>query len=198
MSHRKLIFFEFNEVPFRVIDNYCQRHPDAFFARHCARLYQYETYLETRRPLEPCFNWPSIHRGVHDELHGIYDWNIKLDEIDAEFPPVWKILAGNGVKVGLFGSLHSYGSYPSEEELRDGYAFYVPDVFSPEHKAYPQRLSNFQKFCLAMVRRSARNVSTRIEWKDCLNIMSQAGELGFGIDTFVDMAVQLLRERISP
>lgn len=198
MFARKVIFFEFNEVPFRIIDNYCQRHPHAFFARHCAKLYQYETYAETRGPLEPFIHWPSIHRGVEEQLHGICDWNIKLDEIDAEFPPLWKILAENGVRVGLFGSLHSYGSYPSGEELRDGYSFYVPDVFSPDHKCYPQRLSNFQKFCLAMVRRSARNVSTKIDWRDCFNILRQAGEIGLGIDTLVDMTVQLLRERISP
>src|SRR4029434_3746123 len=35
-------------------------------------------------------------------------------------------------------------------------------------------------------------------WKDCLNLMSQAGEIGLGINTFGDVTVQLLRERISP
>jgi hypothetical protein len=198
MSPRKLIFFEFNEVPFRVIDEYCKRHPDSFFAKHIAKLYQYETHAESCRPLEPCFNWPSIHRGVDDKMHGIYDWNIDLQDVDTEFPPVWKILAGDGVNIGLFGSLHSYGSYPSEEELQNTYSFYIPDIFSPDHKSYPPWCSDFQKFCLAMIRRSARNVSTNIDLRACSSLMSHAAELGFQSRTFVDIGFQLLRERFTP
>ena len=198
MRQRKLIFFELNEVPFRVIDDYLQRHPESFFAQHVAHLYQYETYAEASRPLEPCFNWPSVHRGVPDHVHGIYDWNIDLSDKDQEFPPVWRILATHGVKVGLFGSLHSHGSFPSGEELQDYYHYYVPDVFSPDHRCHPPYLSQFQKICLRMIRSSARNVSTRIDSQDCLAILRQFGELGLRKETVNEICKHLIKERIKP
>lgn len=138
MNRRKLIFYELNEVPFRVIDDYCKRHPDAFFAKHCAKLYQYETHADASRPL-----------------------------------------ASNGVKVGLFGSLHSHGSYPSSEDLKNSYRFYVPDVFPRTTAPTSSALSSFQKFCLSMVRKSARNISTAFEWWDGLNVLRQTGASDF-------------------
>lgn len=198
MSKRKLIFFELNEVPFRVIDDYHQRHPNSFFTRHYSRLCQYETYADASRPLEPCFNWPSVHRGVPDKVHQVYDWNMNLSDVDAEFPPVWKILARTGIRVGLFGSMHSHGSYPSRDDLDKGYEYYIPDVFSPDPKCYPHQLESFQKVCLGMIRSSARNVSTRIGIEDCLTILRQLGGLGLRQETIRDIGKQLVKEKLAP
>lgn len=193
----KIIFFEVNELPYRVLDDYCFRHPDSSFAKLLAFSHQYESFASASRPLEPCFNWPTIHRGILDQVHGIYDWNLSITEQDRRYPPVWKILASNGISVGVFGSLHSYASFPIQEELNE-YAFYVPDIFSPEGRSYPNSVSSFQAFNLSLIRKSARNVDLGLEWKNAYRIAKSISRLGLMPNTIVALGKQIASEKITP
>src|SRR5262249_44070452 len=123
---RKLILFELNEVPHRVVDQFCRWRPKSWLARALPRMKKFQTYAEDVAPLDPWITWPTLHRGVNDEKHGILNFGQDLREVNRQYPPVWELLAARGVKVGVCGSLHSY---PMPEDL-NSYAFYIPDTFA--------------------------------------------------------------------
>src|SRR6202022_4248791 len=104
---RKVIFFELNEVPIRVFEHYCGRHPESVLAQRMAECLKYETYTEDRGWLEPWITWPTLHRGVANDKHQIADFGQDLQEHDRQFPPIWKLLVQNGVTAGICGSLHT-------------------------------------------------------------------------------------------
>ncbi|HEY6563860.1 MAG TPA: hypothetical protein VIY86_05155, partial [Pirellulaceae bacterium] len=157
---KKIVFFELNEVPYRIIDEYCRWRPKSAFARLLPKCFQYETYSEDRGHLSPWKTWPTLHRGVSNAQHFIEDFGQDLSEVDRDFPPLWRILSQNGIRTGVCGSLHTY---PLPTDL-SGYQFYLPDTFAAGSECFPKKLSIFQEFNLRMARESARNVSTKIPW----------------------------------
>ena len=155
---KNIILFEINEVPFRVIDQYCDMRPQSTLARVLSRSRQYETVTEDSLALDPWISWPTMHRGVPDEKHQILHLGQVLDEVDVQYPPIWRLLKQAGVSVGVFGSLHS-SAVPDDAA---DYSFYVPDCFDNEVYAQPRSLETFQEFNLRMTRDSARNVSRKL------------------------------------
>jgi hypothetical protein len=190
---RKIILFELNEVPFRVIDYYCQRHPDSFLARRLPECYQYETTTEDS-VLSPWITWPTLQRGVTNGKHSIRHFGQDLSGIDRQFPPLWQILADRGIKTGVFGSLHTY---PVPDSLAN-YAFYVPDTFAAGSECFPAYLSVFQEFNLLMARRSPRNVSTEVPWENALKVLLNIPRLGLRLETLLDIGRQLVTEKLKP
>lgn len=192
MSGRKIIFFELNEVPYRIAEEYCRWRPTSNFARVFPRLRKYVTYAEDSK-LSPWITWPSLHRGVSDAAHGIRYFGEDLRQRDQEFPPIWQILASQGVRTGLFGSLHSY---PLPTDLAS-YAFYCPDIFAAGSECFPKKLSTFQELSLSMSRKSNRNVSSEVPWKMALRMLLSLPDLGFKFSTLCSTAGQLAAERFN-
>ena len=191
---RKIILFELNEVPFRVIDSFCQWRPRSTFARLLPSCHHYETYTEDKSDLSPWKTWPTLHRGVNDEKHLIQDFGQDLADVDREYPPIWRLLAAGGVSTGVGGSLHSY---PMPADL-SGYAFYLPDTFAAGSECFPDQLSVFQEFNLQMARESARNISTAVPWAPALRFLAAAPGLGLKAATVLDVGKQLVSERRQP
>lgn len=191
---KKIILFELNEVPFKIVDHFVQSHPDSAFATLLSRGQQYRALSEDVGALSPWKTWPSLHRGVADEKHLIGDFGQPLDEVDRAYPPVWRLLQGSAVRIGLFGSLHSY-PVPADTS---SYAFYVPDIFASGPECFPESLSGFQHLCLSMARDSVRNVSTRVPVSAALGVLANAPALGLRARTFGRVAQQLLDERMQP
>jgi hypothetical protein len=189
---RKVILYELNEVPFKVVDYFCRWHPDSTLARVLPRSRTFETMCEETGDLSPWITWPSVHRGVSGERHTIHDFGQPLEEIDREFAPVWQLLARNGVSTGLCGSLHTY---PLPKNL-ENYSFILPDTFAAGSECFPRKLTEFQRFNLNMARESARNVETRVPWADALKFLAAAPDLGLRPQTFVDVGGHLLAEGI--
>lgn len=189
---RKIILFELNEVPFKVIDNYCAAHPQSFLAKNLPRCQQYETYSDDKK-LSPWTTWPTLHRGVLDEKHTIHHFGQELDNINEEFPSIWEILRAHEVTTGVCGSLHSY---PVPKDM-ENYSFYIPDVFAAGSECFPKDLSAFQEFSLKMARDSARNVGRRIHWDVAVKFLATLPQLGFKLQTVTDVAGQLLSERLQ-
>jgi hypothetical protein len=187
---RKIILFELNEVPWRVLDDYARDNPHGPLARLLAQASLLETTAHDTS-LSPWITWPTVHRGVTDEDHTISDFNQDLSEIDRAYPPLWQLLARRGVPTGVFGSLHSY---PLPADAAD-YCFYVPDVFAAGSECFPQRLELFQSFNLSMSRESARNVSARVPWSQAARFLAAAPGLGLKPRTLLDLGLQLLDER---
>ena len=192
-SPRKVIFIELNEVPFKVIDDFVQRHPASRLALVLPNFHQYSTYIDDK-VLSPWISWPTVHRGVPASRHGISNLGEDLTLPDQTFPPIWEILSRYGVKTGVFGSLHSY---PPPQRL-DSYAFYLPDSFALSPDCWPSHLSGFQALNLFLTSRSARNVSGTIPMKQSLELLTNFRRLGILPSTLTALARQIGIERLKP
>ena len=191
---KKVILFELNEVPFRIIDYFVDGHPDSTLAKAFPRCRKYETFSEDGGHLSPWTTWPTVHRGVTNDSHYIANFGQELDEVDSQFPPVWEILAQAGIATGVCGSLHTY---PLPKRL-DGYSFYLPDTFAAGSECFPSTLDAFQEFNLAMARASPRNVQKKVEWGAAIRMLRSMPDLGFRFRTAAQIGSQLVAERRQP
>lgn len=190
----KIILFELNEVPIRIIEYYRKMRPDSWIAKHIGSLKKFETYCENGGHISPWNTWPTLHRGVTNQEHFISDFNQDLTEVDEAFPPMWQILAKNKIKTGVFGSLHSY----PPPETQGHYSFYVPDVFATGSECFPKNVELFQDINLKLSRKSARNVDSTIPYKDMFRLFGKIGSLGFKTSTMADIGSHLVQEKRTP
>lgn len=190
---KKLIFFELNEVPWFIIHEFVKKNPNSALAFLSKCSLQAETFTEDTYPLSPWITWPSVHRGVADQLHGILEFGQPLEEVNLKYPPIWKILAEHGKKIGIFGSLHSY-PMPAETQ---NYFFYMPDSFAQDPQCKPEVLKIFQQFNLSMSRQSGRNVASQVHWKQGLELIRYHQALGLSSKAFFELGKQLLHERLN-
>ncbi|MEP2771238.1 MAG: hypothetical protein ABJH05_03750 [Fulvivirga sp.] len=189
---KKVLLFELNEVPLKVIDYYITKYPDSSLAHICQKGQQMETFTSDEGHLHPWATWPTLHRGVDNTVHKIKDFGEDLTELNKQHPPVWKILKDNGISCGVFGSLHSY---PPPIDFED-YSFFVPDTFAWGTETHPKIAETFQAFNLAMVSASARNVDAGFNKKDALKLGLNLGRLGIRAKTILSIVNQLMVERI--
>lgn len=190
---QKIIFYEMNEVPLKVFNHYCSNFPNSAFARLRDRADIFETYAEDSGHLSPWVTWPTLHRGVTNDVHEITDFGQNLVDIDKEAPPIWEMLAHNGVKVGMFGSLHTY---PMPQDMSN-YAFYVPDTFAAGPECFPKKFESFQKFNLAMAGKNAAQVNSGIALREASRFLTAAPGLGLSGRTVSKLASQLTLERFD-
>jgi hypothetical protein len=191
--NRRVLLFEMNEVPYRVIDDFVARHPRSHLAGIMACSKQYDTVCEDQVELDPWTSWPTFHRGVIDEQHRVRHLGQSLEWANRQYPPIWDQLARNGKSVGVFGSLHS-AAVP--HTLQD-YAFYVPDFFADETFAYPPELKPFQEFNLLMTRRSARNVDGAIPLRAAAQFLPRYLQSGCSWSTARTVIAALAAERLQ-
>ncbi|MFT3682439.1 MAG: alkaline phosphatase family protein [Ferruginibacter sp.] len=189
----KIIFFELNEVPYKIIHHFCKLYPESNLAKLLTHGRKYETYSEDKGHLSPWITWPTVHRGVTNEKHFISDFGQDLHEQDKEFPLIWNILAKQKIKVGLFGSLHTH---PLPDNVED-FSFYVPDTFAAGSECFPKKLEAFQQFNLSMARESSRVVNTKIPAKEAMQFLLKLPDLGFKFKTATDLIGQMVDEKVN-
>ena len=189
----KTIFYEMNEVPKRLFDFYAEAKPHSAFATLKKKANLFETITADVGHLSPWVTWPTLHRGVSNVDHKISDLGQNLFKVNKEMPSLWQILADYGFKVGMFGSLQSY---PLPQNLNH-YAFYVPDTFAAGSECFPEKLTEFQKFNLAMVQQNGRNVSKGIAMTEAIDFLKVAPGLGLRGTTGLRLAKQLFDERVN-
>ena len=188
----QIVVYELNEVPWRVVDHYLSHRPDSHLGRLVRRSKTYTTVTRDEGELHPWTTWPSLHRGVYNTEHHISFIN---QAIDTDFDPVWKILADNGVKCGVFGSLQSYPLYDDDPSR---YAFYVPDTFSPSAKVHPRRYRHFQSFNLMMTQRDGAYAKPiRLDLSAVKSLVGM-GLTGLKPGTVVRLGKHVLAERTEP
>jgi hypothetical protein len=191
---KKIVFYELNEVPRRVLENFAGLNPESTISRLLKQGAFFETVTEDTGVLSPWITWPTLHRGVANESHCISDFGQDLAEVNEEYPAFTELLARAGLRVGVFGSLHSY---PLPQDVAR-YAFYVPDTFANGPECFPETLSAFQDFNLQMMDASSRNVSRSVLLKPAAQFLSKAPGLGLQADTLFRLGRQLLSERANP
>lgn len=189
-----VIIYELNEVPKKLFDFYAVSHPKSAFARLRNQSALFETHTADIGSLSPWITWPTMHRGVSNIDHEISDLGQDLKHVNQAYPNVYHLLAQQGVKVGVFGSLQSY---PLPANL-DNFSFYVPDTFAAGDECFPEKLSAFQAFNLSMVRASGRNVNAGIAVKDATRFIQNAIRLGLTPTTFLKLSKQVVGERLNP
>jgi hypothetical protein len=190
---KKIVLFELNEVPYKILDQFCKDHPASFLAKTLRYCQQY-TVSSYDQNLHPWTTWPSLHRGVDVQQHNIRNFGQDLTATNQEYPPIWEMLTSHGIKTGVFGSLHSFPLPKNPED----YAFYVPDAFATDARTHPEAASLFQEFNLAMTRDSGRTVAKRIHWSGAANMLFNCRQLGILPSTFADLAKHAVAEKITP
>ena len=153
----KILIYELNEVPRRLLELYIAKYPNSAFAVFKKEGLVLDTFTKDDGELHPWSTWPTVHRGVYNFDHNIRFINQDLSK-SKRFKPIWEILVEKDINIGIFGSLQSYPPI-----LGKNVSFYLPDTFSPDSNAKPEELSQFQSFNLAMVNKNkaiSRGIST--------------------------------------
>lgn len=191
---KKVIFYELNEVPFRIFDYFAEMLPNSSIAKLRKNSWQVETYAEDLGHLSPWVTWPSLHRGVINTAHEISDFGQDLSKVNKDYPSMWDILVRNNVKVGVFGSLHTY---PLSKNI-NSFDFFVPDTFAAGPECFPEKYNVFQEFNLAMAGNNASQVNSGIKWLEAAKFIARAPELGLSWNTVMKILKQLAYEQIDP
>ena len=139
IKEMKIIQYEINELPFAVLDRYCSKFKDSKLANFCINSEQYSTEIKENKELHPWSTWPSVHRGIEPEEHGIKMLNQDIGYAE-KYQTIWDDLIARDKSIGVWGSLHSY-FLPKNRHVK----FYFPDPFSSRYKAFPNSLRDFQK-----------------------------------------------------
>lgn len=190
---RKIILFELNEVPFRVLDEYCDSFPDSAFSRYLPVCKQFRTFTSTTENLSPWKTWPSLHRGVAEDVHLIHDFGESLQEVNEAYPPIWSLLDAQGISYGICNSLHSTHVLDNASNCK----FCIPDPFSDIEKCIPSSLEPFQRFNLRLSRKSARNVTGTVPLADAAGMLRSWPKLGIKSSTVLKALGQIKDERVS-
>lgn len=186
-----ILLLEINEIPWRLLDRYLGRpefpHLNQFFERSS----HFTTVAVDIGELSPWVTWPTFHRGMNNEKHGIK--NLGQDPSTFKGKPVWQEIRERGGSIGICGSMQSW---PPLDPGEGG--FFVPDTFAHDERCYPAYLNPLQSFNLSQVRSNARVVSGSLpRATDVLRIAASSLKSGITLRTGARIAGQLLRERVD-
>ena len=187
---RKLIIYELNELPRRLLEYYILINPDCNFKK--LKLYgkDLDTFTTDSGELHPWTTWPTFYRGVDNSRHKITSINQDIDS-EEKYPPIWKILIEKNISIGIFGSLQSYPPIIHKEVK-----FFLPDTFSPDFKAFPKDLETFQKFNLKIVSNNSGEVRSirGIEIKYLLDCIFNSS---IRLNSVLEIIKQIFIEKIN-
>ncbi|MES2504249.1 MAG: hypothetical protein V4534_05150 [Myxococcota bacterium] len=188
---KPLLIFEANEVPWRLID-YLKDDPRfSNLSRFFSEASTWTTHAQQEKELSPWITWPSLHRGMTPDEHGINF--LGQDPSHFKGTPIWQEYRERGLSIGVCGSLQSW---PPTEPGPKG--FFVPDVFAQSPQCYPSWLEPFQSFNQQQVRENGLVVRRNsIFSKEVLNVMKALPSLKLRPKTYVRILGQLLFERLS-
>lgn len=165
---RKVLLYEINEVPWKVLDLYVAKQPASALARVLAGGECRTTVnRDPDQELQPWRTWPTFHTGLYTAEHKSRE--LGQDPNTFEGVPIWETVERTGGTIGLFGPLQSW---PARKPRSGG--FYVPDTFSQDSATFPVTLERFQAFNLAM---------TQEQGYSSVSPLSTASLLKAGIDT---------------
>jgi hypothetical protein len=187
-----VLLLEINEVPWRLLDSYLGRSEFPHVTRFFANSSHYVTLAVDTGELSPWVTWPTLHRGMNNEQHGIR--NLGQDPATFRGKPIWQEIRERGGSIGICGSMQSW---PPIDPGEGG--FYVPDTFAHDESCIPAYLAPLQAFNLAQVRRNARTLSSAMPRAgEVLNMAASSLRSGVRLRTGARVAAQLLRERLDP
>lgn len=193
-GENKVLILELNEVPWRVIETFVERHPTSAFASIMRKSGRLPTYLPDTGQLHPKTSWQTFHRGVPDHVHGIREYNQLHSPGQQNNPTLWALAKNAGKRVGCGASI---GSWPVPQD-RQNIDFWFADPFAPDPESIPEIVTVFQQFNTLAVARSSRQVRPGgVSKKVIMNFLMSAPKLGIRAGTVARTLRQLAAERIN-
>ena len=186
----KILIYELNEVPRRLLELYIAKHPDSAFSFFKKEGLVLDTVTKDDGELHPWSTWPTVHRGVYNFDHEIRFINQDLTKAK-QYKPIWEILFEKDINIGIFGSLQSYPPINGKNV-----SFYLPDTFSPDSKAKPDELSQFQSFNLSMVNKN-KAISRAISPSQINLLYSLIKKRIVSINGLNSILIQLIKEKLN-
>ena len=115
-TNKKLILYELNEVPLKLLELYSKISPLSNISYLLNQGNILKTTTSDIGELHPWSTWPTVHRGVTNEKHRINFINQDLT-IAKKWPPIWEKLADKNLKgeitnrevLGIARSLYGTG-----------------------------------------------------------------------------------------
>lgn len=189
-SNNKLILYELNEVPMKLINLYSKIKPDSNLTSLIKNGKLRPTITHDVGELHPWSTWPTVHRGVNNNIHNIRFINQDLKCAKA-WPPIWETISLNDISIGIFGSLQSYPPI-----INKNVKFYLPDTFSPKEDCFPESLKNFQEFNLKI---SGKNkaIAKNFDLFDIFKFIKLIYKRQVNLKTFLKILKHLFGEFIS-
>ena len=188
-SNKKLILYELNEVPFKLLKLYSEIRPNSNISNLINQGNILKTTTNDKGELHPWSTWPTVHRGVSNETHKINFINQDLTKAK-KWPPIWEKLANKKISIGIFGSLQSFPPFVTENT-----AFYLPDTFSPSPEAYPKDLEAFQRFNLNIVNKN-KALPRKFSFYDLKNFMKLLFLRQIKFNSILRIIIHLIKEAI--
>jgi hypothetical protein len=191
-SASPILLLEINEISWRMLRHYLDQKKyhnlNAFFetAKH------YTSITVDEGELSPWVVWPSIHRGMPNTEHRIF--NLGQDPATFKGTPIWEEFLCRGKDIGVFGSLQSW---PPKAPGKNG--FYITDTFAHDSRCYPEFLQPILEFNLRQVAKSGRSVADTSVFSG-VNIIFLLALLKARVKlkTLFALAFQLLGEKMDP
>jgi len=184
-----VLVLEINEVPWRLLDRYLDdpAYPNirAFFSNaNC-----YTSNAVDSGELSPWVTWPTMHRGLCNEAHGVF--NLGQDPASFKGKPIWQELLDDRQSVGVCGAMQSWPPIPPG----DG-GFYIPDTFAHDAGCFPKYLEPLQSLNLSQVKKNPRVVSSALpSITELWQMLSCATRAGIRVRTVFRFITQLVGER---
>ena len=66
---KKLILYELNEIPHKLLINFIKSYPNSYLSRIYEEGSLVKTYSDDKGELHPWSTWPTFHMGVNNSLH---------------------------------------------------------------------------------------------------------------------------------
>ena len=187
----KIIIYELNEVPKRLINTYIKDYPNSAIAEIIEKGVFLNTFTNDDGELHPWSTWPTVHRGVNNNTHNIRYLNQDLSP-SIKYKPIWEILTENGIDAAVFGSLQSYPPPKNKN-----YRFYLPDTFSPNSEAFPKELSLFQELNLNLTTENKAK-SSSISQRNIRDFLYLCFKGVISKRSASKAIIHVLKERINP
>ena len=150
-----LLLLEINEIPWRLLDRYRSTAGYGNIGRFFDRAETFTTLTQDTGTLQPWVTWPSFHRGIPNQEHGIR--NLGQDPSTFRGVPIWDEYRRRGFSVGVCGSMQSW---PPKDPGPGG--FWVPDTFAQDERCIPATVEPLQRYNLNLVRMNGRVVSSTL------------------------------------
>mgnify|MGYP001164136998 FL=1 len=189
-ANNKLILYELNEVPLKLLNFYTTLKPNSNFNYLINSGKLKPTITNDIGELHPWSTWPTVHRGVNNNIHNIRFINQDLKCAKA-WPPIWETISNNKISIGIFGSLQSYPPI-----INKNVKFFLPDTFSPKEDCFPESLNDFQKFNLKIAGKN-KALAKNFDLADAINFIKLIFKRQINFKTFLKILKHLFGEFIS-
>jgi len=191
MMIRPLLLLEINEVPWRLVDRFKADSRYPALGRFFRESRTLTNVAVDTGELSPWITWPTFHRGMPKEEHGIR----YLGQDPASFlgTPIWEEYRNRGYSIGVLGSMQSWPPI-----MPGPGGFYLPDTFAHDSSCIPESLEPVQRFNLQQTASNGRVVNRSLELsRNTVSLVKQLARLGLRPSTIVSAGAQILGERFD-